>query len=126
VKPVEFVISQTDASLTTHSGLALVGQMLRRSQLAERLDAIPLEGRPQPQISHGEVATAMIGLLCLGKPDFDAVEAFCDDPFFGYALGLETVPSARHGASGSISCGMCRMAWCERSRRTWWRAMRRY
>jgi len=91
---VEFVISQTDESLTTHSGLALVGQILRRSQLAKRLDAIPLEGRPQPQISHGEVATAMIGLLCLGKPDFDAVEAFRDDPFFGYALGLETVPSA--------------------------------
>ena len=36
----------------------------------------------------------MIGLLCLGKPDFEAMEVFRDDSFFGYALGLQTVPSA--------------------------------
>ncbi|MFC1525470.1 IS1380 family transposase [Candidatus Latescibacterota bacterium] len=94
MRPIDFVISQTDESLTTHSGLALVGQMLKRSKLSQRLDAIPLEGRPRPEISHGEVATAMVGLLCLGKPDFEAIEAFRDDPFFGYALGLHTVPSA--------------------------------
>ena len=94
MQPVNFVISQTDESLTTHSGLALVGQMLKRTKLTKRLDAIPLQGRPRPEISHGEVATAMIGLLCLGKPDFEAMEAFRDDPFFGYALGLQTVPSA--------------------------------
>ena len=31
-----------------------------------------LSDHPFPKISHGEVATAMIGLMCLGKPDFDA------------------------------------------------------
>lgn len=93
MEPINFIISQTDESLTTHSGLALVGQMLKRSQLTQRLNAIPLEERPQPAIPHGEVATAMIGLLCLGKPDFEAIEAFRDDPFFAYALGLQAVPS---------------------------------
>ena len=34
VKPVNLVVSQTDESLTTHSGLALVGRMLGRSGLA--------------------------------------------------------------------------------------------
>ena len=94
MQPVNFVVSQTDESLTTHSGLALVGQMLKRQKLTKRLVAIPLQGRPRPEISHGEVATAMIGLLCLGKPDFEAMEVFRDDPFFGYALGLQTVSSA--------------------------------
>lgn len=76
MQPVNFVISQTDGSLTTHSGLALVGQMLRRTDLAKRLDAIPLQGRLRPEVSHGEVAAAMIGLLCLGKPDYEAIEYF--------------------------------------------------
>ena len=94
MRPVDFVITQTDESLTTHSGLALVGRMLGRSGLAERMDAIPLQGRPRPEISHGDVVSAMVGLLTLGKPDFAAIETFRDDPFFGLALGLDQVPSA--------------------------------
>ena len=35
----------------------------------------------------------MIGLLCLGKPDFEAIEAFREDEFFRQALGLKKVPS---------------------------------
>jgi len=36
----------------------------------------------------------MIGLLCLGKPDFAAIEPFRQDPFFVQSLGLETCPSS--------------------------------
>jgi hypothetical protein len=36
----------------------------------------------------------MIGLICVGKPDFDAIEAFRDDPFFIQSLGLSSVPSS--------------------------------
>ena len=36
----------------------------------------------------------MIGLLCLGKPDFDAIEPFRNDPFFTRALDLDAVPSS--------------------------------
>ena len=68
--------------------------MLSRSGLAARMDAIPLQGRPRPEISHGDVVTAMVGLLTLGKPDFEAIETFRDAPFFGLALGLDQVPSA--------------------------------
>ena len=35
----------------------------------------------------------MIGLLCLGKPDFEAIEAFREDEFFRQALGLKKIPS---------------------------------
>ena len=35
----------------------------------------------------------MIGLLCLGKPDFEAIEAFREDEFFRRALGLKKIPS---------------------------------
>jgi len=50
----------------------------------------------------------MVGLLCLGKPDFEAVEAFREDPFFSRALGLEQVPSAvtlRQRMDALAECG---------------------
>ena len=36
----------------------------------------------------------MIGLICTGKPDFDAIEVFRDDPFFIQSLSLDSVPSS--------------------------------
>jgi hypothetical protein len=36
----------------------------------------------------------MIGLLCLGKPDFSAIEPFRQDPFFVQSLGLDVCPSS--------------------------------
>ena len=72
----------------------MIGALLGRTGLAARVDEITLAERPEPEFSHGGVLTSMIGLLGLGKPDFEAVEAFRADPFFCQALGLEAVPSA--------------------------------
>lgn len=91
---MRFQIVQGDEQLSSHSGLALVGAILDRSQIRERLDTVILPEHPFPEISHGEVATTMVGLICLGKPDFDAIEAFRDDPFFLQSLGLGSVPSS--------------------------------
>ena len=65
-----------------------------RTRLAPRVDEITLAERPAPEFSHGDVVTSKIGLLALGKPDFEAVEALRVDPFFYQALGLDAVPSA--------------------------------
>jgi len=91
---MRFQIVESDELISSHSGLALIGEILGRSCLRERLDAVVLPGHPFPAISHGEIASAMIGLICLGKPDFDAIEAFRDDPFFFKSLGLNSVPSS--------------------------------
>jgi hypothetical protein len=91
---MRFQIVQGNEQLSSHSGLALAGAILHRSQIRERLDMVMLPEHPFPEISHGEVATAMIGLICLGKPDFDAIEAFRDDPFFLQSLDLDSVPSS--------------------------------
>ena len=71
----------------------LVGALLHKTNLEERLNAIVLSSHPSPTISHGDIAKSMIGLLCLGKPDFDAIEVFRDDPFFGASLDVSSVPS---------------------------------
>ena len=64
---------QGDEQLSSHSGLALAGAILDRSNIRKRLDAVVLPEHPFPEISHGEIATAMIGLICMGKPDFDGI-----------------------------------------------------
>ena len=92
-KNVIFEIKQGDDFLTSHSGLALIGALLQRTKLEARLNAIFLPDHPCPEISHGAIAKSMIGLLCLGKPDFTAIEPFRSDPFFQTSLQLEAVPS---------------------------------
>jgi hypothetical protein len=44
-------------------------------------------------ITHGDVLRSYIGLLCLGKSDFEAVSNVRGDRFFTEALGISTVPS---------------------------------
>ena len=81
MRPVSFQITQGEEALTSHSGLALIGALMGRTRLAARVDEITLAERPEPEFSHGDVLTSMIGMLALGKPDFEAVEAFRADPF---------------------------------------------
>lgn len=88
-----FIIEQSDADITSHSGLALVGMALNRHcDLTAHVDRyIPLR---RHGIAHSDVLRSLIGLLCLGKSDFDAVENMRKDRFFATAMGISTMPSA--------------------------------
>jgi len=91
--PMEFIISETDEVLVPQAGLAVVGALLKGTAVKRRVSAIELEDCPRPEMKHGEVVTAAIGLLCLGKSDYTDIEAFRGDEFFRRALGLSRVPS---------------------------------
>ncbi|MCP4286695.1 MAG: IS1380 family transposase, partial [Gammaproteobacteria bacterium] len=67
----QFIIEQNDADLISHAGLGLIGRALNgqtdlgaQAKLAApaRCDAIP----------HADVLKSYVGLLCLGKSDFEA------------------------------------------------------
>ena len=90
---MEFTITHTDEILVSHSGLALAGALLQQSPLCRRLNQIRLGERKRPEMPHGDVLTAMIGLLCLGKSDYADIEAFRQEPFFRRGLGLKQLPS---------------------------------
>ena len=81
--------SDTD-TITSHSGLALVWRAVAHTRLDKDLGAIPL----RHGIAHADCARSYVGLLCIGKSDFDAVENRREDQFFKTALGIAKVPSA--------------------------------
>lgn len=81
-----------DEFYTSHSGLALIGLCLNRfTSLTSRLTGV--SRLKKGAIAHADVIRSYIGLLCLGKSDFAAIEGFRQDRFFREALGLKEVPS---------------------------------
>jgi len=78
-------------TLTSYSGLALIGQCCQAAQVEAVID-------PKLPVSQGmktsDLVKAMVGLLALGKSDFEAIEPFRHDRFFKEALGITKVPSS--------------------------------
>lgn len=91
---MRYLLEQSDETLTTHSGLALVGLMLSKTELEKKLNRTPLPDRTAPNITNFEIIASYLGLLCQGKSDFDHIEPFRQDPFFSQSLMITTVPSS--------------------------------
>jgi len=89
-----FIIERSkDEFYTAHSGLALVGLFLNRyCNLVAKLDkAAPVSSIG---IKSSDVIKAFIGLVCIGKTDYEAVTDKKGDSFFKKSLALKKVPSA--------------------------------
>ncbi len=88
-----FQMRQGEECLSTHAGLSLVGALLHRTQIKDLVNS----GKKKPNnpgASNSDILFLMIGLICMGKPHFDAIEAFRNDPFFLKSLGLSRCPSS--------------------------------
>ena len=87
----EFVVKQLPYDLSSQAGLALIGKYLKRINLSALVDpAFPVRAG----IANSDILKSYLGLLCLGKDDFDAIEAQRTDAFFTRALHLRAVPSS--------------------------------
>jgi hypothetical protein len=77
--------------LTSYSGLALIGQCCQLAQVEAIID-------PKLPVSQGmrtsDLVKSVVGLLALGKSDFEAIEPFRQDRFFKEALNLAKVPGS--------------------------------
>jgi hypothetical protein len=91
---MRFHIVGTEQVLVSHSGLVLAGALMQATQIRRRCHRLKA-GAGVPAISHGDNILAMVGLLCMGKSDFEAINAFEEesDEFFRRAMGMKTVPS---------------------------------
>ena len=91
---VKFILENSDDTLTTHSGLGLIGLLLSKTKFHKRFSSLKVpEIKSSPKILNGDVTTSYVGLLCQGKNDFDHIEQFRDDPFFYRALDIKLVGS---------------------------------
>jgi len=87
----DFIIKKLPYDLSSHAGLALVGKYLKRININALIDpAFPVRSG----VANSAILKSYLGLLCLGKNDFDAIENFRSNAFFMRALGLASVPSS--------------------------------
>ena len=59
-----FTVKEGNEYLSSHAGLALIGALLSKTSINERVDEIPIMYKPP--ISNGDIIRTMIGLCCLG------------------------------------------------------------
>ena len=90
-------IEFSDERLITPSGLVFVGQILGKSSFVKKINRAPIsKDYLQKQIKNEDVLLTYIGMLCQGKPQYEAVREMMDDPdYYKYALGISyAIPSA--------------------------------
>ncbi len=89
-------IEFSDERLITPSGLVFVGQILGKSNFVKKINRAPISNEYLQQIKNGDILLTYIGMLCQGKPQYEAVREMMDDPdYYKYALGIAyAIPSA--------------------------------
>lgn len=83
--------------LITPSGLIFIGQILGKSDFVKKINRAPIsKDYLQKQIKNGDILLTYIGMLCQGKPQYEAVREMMDDPeYYKDALGIAyAIPSA--------------------------------
>ena len=67
------IVEFTDERIIPASGLAVVGALLGKSDFAKKLNRMDVtKNRSQHQIKNGDIILTYIGMLCMGKPYFEA------------------------------------------------------
>ena len=77
------VVEYTNERIIPAGGLAVVGAILGKSDFIKRLNRMDVtENRSQHQIKNGDIILTYIGMLCMGKPYFEAVHEMDEDKAF--------------------------------------------
>ena len=81
----------TDKRIPSATGIGLVGDILDHAGFQEQFRNVRSERkRSRKQIDCGAIMTTFIGLLCMGKSDFDAIAEFQNDAaYYQTALHLK-------------------------------------
>ncbi|QWF69621.1 hypothetical protein KEF85_09550 [Methylomonas paludis] len=86
-----FKLKESKKELTSYAGLSLIGQCLEAVNVEVMVDGrIPVS----QGIKTSDLVKTTVGLLSIGKSDFEAVEPFREDRFFKKALDVRKVPGS--------------------------------
>ena len=114
------IVEFTNERIIPASGLAVVGALLGKSGFIKKLNRMDVtSNRSQHQIKNGDIVLTYLGMLCMGKPYFEAVHEMDDDKdFYKTALANGLVPvdidvtpmdnskSKKEGVSRTLFCPM--------------------
>ena len=90
------IVKYTNERIIPASSLAVVGALLGKSNFTKKLNHMDVtKNRSQHQIKNGDIILTYIGMLCMGKPYYEAVHEMDDDKeFYKTALGItRSIPS---------------------------------
>ena len=74
------IVEFTNERIIPASGLAVVGALLGKSDFIKKLNRMDVtSNRSQHQIKNGDIVLTYLGMLCMGKPYFEAVHEMDDD-----------------------------------------------
>ncbi len=87
----KIIVEKSNSEMyTAHSGLNLVGLLINEhTSLCPKVNLLPGD----PIASHADVIKSYLGLLCMGKGDFEAIAGVRKDGWFKTALDVKKVPS---------------------------------
>lgn len=89
-----FILEQSDDEFyTSHSGLALTGLCINRYSNLSQVTGRKMENNGN-LISNTDILRSYLGLLCLGKSDYEAITSMRKDDYFKNSLGITNIPSA--------------------------------
>ena len=88
------IVEFTNGRIIPASGLTVVGALLGKSGFIKKLNRMDVtSNRSQHQIKNGDIVLTYLGMLCMGKPYFEAVHEMDDDKdFYKTALANGLVP----------------------------------
>lgn len=88
-------IKDSMEKLASHGGLIHIGALLDSMKFNKDFNSLNNVHCVDPTFSHADVLFSMIGLISIGKPDYDAIEIFrSKQDFFNKALRISGCPSA--------------------------------
>ena len=77
------IVEFTNERIIPASGLTVVGALLGKSGFIKKLNRMDVtSNRSQHQIKNGDIVLTYLGMLCMGKPYFEAVHEMDDDKDF--------------------------------------------
>ena len=90
------IVEFTNERIIPAGGLSVVGALLGKSDFVKKFNRMDVtKNRSQHQIKNGDILLTYLGMLCMGKPYFEAVHEMDDDKeFYKAALGItRNIPS---------------------------------
>jgi len=91
---MKFIIQAGKERLESNGGLVLGGKILSGLDLDRRGNGIVIDGALEPKITNGDVLRSYLGLLILGRTNYDDIELYRHNGYFRRALGIKRAPSS--------------------------------